>query len=102
MLPPMCPYAVQKKAWMDESMMDLWIYKCLAPWKNVLHPSVVLLLILDLFYVHMMGPMVTKIQSLGIKVQHIPGGCTSMCQPMHKQLKPEHLSSEKTGSMQRE
>ncbi len=81
-LPPMCLYAVQKKAWMDESMMLLWIEQCLSPWKATLPPHTVPLLILDSFRVHMMGPIVTKIQSLGIEVQHIPGGCTYLCQPI--------------------
>ncbi len=29
-----------------------------------------------------MGGTVTKIQLLGIEVQHIPGGCTYLCQPV--------------------
>ena len=40
------------------------------------------LLILDSFCVHMMGPIVEKIHGLGIDVQHIPGGCTYLCQPI--------------------
>ena len=81
-LPPVCLYAVQKKAWMDESMMNVWIEQVLSPWKDTLPPNVVPLLILDSFCVHMMGGIVTKIQSLGIEVQHIPGGCTYLCQPI--------------------
>ena len=79
-LPPVCLYAVQKKAWMDESMMAVWIEQVLSPWKDTLPPNAVPLLILDSFHVHMMGRIVTKIQSLGIEVQHIPGGCTYLCQ----------------------
>ena len=30
----------------------------------------------------MIGPTVTKTQSLRIEVQHIPGGCTYLCQPI--------------------
>jgi len=30
----------------------------------------------------MMGSVVTKIQELGIEVKRIPGGCTSLCQPV--------------------
>ena len=30
----------------------------------------------------MMALVVGKIQELGIEVQHIPGGCTSLCQPV--------------------
>ena len=79
---PMAVYAVQKKAWMDESMMRLWIAKCLSPWKNTLPQNCVPLLILDSFRVHMMGPIVAEIQGLGIEVQYIPGGCTYLCQPI--------------------
>jgi hypothetical protein len=80
--PQMGFYAVQKKAWMDESMMDVWIEKCLSPWKDTLPLDATPLLILDSFRVHMMGPVVEKIQRLGIEVQHIPGGCTYLCQPI--------------------
>ena len=62
--------------------MDIWIEQVLSPWKDTLPPNVVPLLILDSFCVHMMGGIVTKIQSLGIEVQHIPGGCTYLCQPI--------------------
>ncbi len=30
----------------------------------------------------MIGPIVEKIQGLGIEVQHTPGRCTSLCQPI--------------------
>jgi hypothetical protein len=30
----------------------------------------------------MMASVVSKIQELGVKVKHIPGGCTSLCQPV--------------------
>ena len=80
--PEMGFYATQKKAWMDESMMLLWIEKCLLPWKNTLPDDTTPLLILDSFCIHMMGPIVEKIQGLGIEVQHIPGGCTYLCQPI--------------------
>ncbi len=52
--PEMCCYAMQKKAWMDKPTMMKWIEVCLMPWKNTLPPTVVPLLILDSFCVHMM------------------------------------------------
>ena len=67
---------------MDESMMLLWIELCISPWKDTLPPQAVPLLILDSFCVHMMGPIVAKIQSMGFEVQHIPGGCTYLCHPI--------------------
>jgi hypothetical protein len=30
----------------------------------------------------MMGSVVQRIQELGVEVRHIPGGCTSLCQPV--------------------
>ena len=64
-------------------MMLLWLDKFLVPWKNNTLPNDVRpLLFLDFFCVHMMGPIVEKIQGLGIEVQHIPGGCTYLCQPI--------------------
>ena len=50
-------------------------------WKETFPPEVTHLLVLDSFRVHMMGPVVEKIQGLGIEVQHIHGGCTYLCQP---------------------
>jgi hypothetical protein len=31
----------------------------------------------------MMASVVTRIQELGIEVKHVPGGCTSLCQPVN-------------------
>ncbi len=30
----------------------------------------------------MMGLVIQRIQELGVEVKHIPGGCTSLCQPV--------------------
>ena len=80
--PKECIYACQEKAWMDESMMHKWIDCVLIPWKESRNPNVIPVLILDAYRVHMMGSIVNRIQSLGIEVQHIPGGCTYLCQPV--------------------
>jgi hypothetical protein len=80
--PENCVYAMQPKAWMDEKMMHKWIDDVLIPWKQTRNPDVVPLLILDAYRVHMMGSIVNRIQSLGIEVQHIPAGCTYLCQPV--------------------
>ncbi len=80
--PADCFYACQEKAWMDEKMMNVWIDLVLVPWKDSRKPGVVPLLILDAYRVHMMGSIVNRIQSLGIEVHHIPGGCTWLCQPV--------------------
>jgi hypothetical protein len=80
--PDDCFYACQQKAWMDEKMMNLWIDLVLVPWKNTRKQGIVPILILDAYRVHMMGSIVNRIQSLGIEVHHIPGGCTWLCQPV--------------------
>ena len=67
---------------MDEAMMHKWIDAVLIPWRQARDPDVVPLLILDAYRVHMMGSIVNRIQSLGIEVQHIPAGCTYLCQPV--------------------
>ena len=61
--------------------MNLLIGLVLIPRKNTRKLGIVPLLILGAYIVHMMGSIVNRIQSLGIKVQHIPGGCTWLCQP---------------------
>jgi hypothetical protein len=75
-------YGCQSEAWMDEKMIHIWIDKVLIPWKQSRDPNIVLLLVLDSYRVHMMGTIVNHIQQLGIEVQHIPGGCTYLCQPV--------------------
>jgi hypothetical protein len=67
---------------MDEKTVNLWIDLVLIPWRNTRKLGVVPLLILDAYRVHVMGSIVNWIQSLRIKVQHIPGGCTWLCQPV--------------------
>ncbi len=44
--------------------------------------DIIPLLILDSYRCHMMASVVSKIQELGVEVKHIPGGCTSLCQPV--------------------
>ncbi len=40
------------------------------------------ILFLDSYRCHMMASVVGMIQDLGVEVEHIPGGCTSLCQPV--------------------
>ena len=67
---------------MDEEMMHKLINLVLILWKETTTPGVVPLLILGAYRVHMMGTVVNRVQSLGIKVIHIPPGCTYLCQPV--------------------
>ena len=75
-------YAVQERAWMDKAIMLRWVNDVLKPYLETAPIGVKLVLFLDLYCCHMMGTVVTAIQKLGIQVEHIPGGCTGLCQPI--------------------
>ena len=80
--PPDMENACQGNAWMDEQVMHLWIDKVLKPYVDQAPPGVVPLLLLDSYRCHMMKATVNAIEDLGVQVEHIPGGCTSLCQPV--------------------
>jgi hypothetical protein len=67
-------YICHPKAWMDKNMMSLWIDRVLALWKNMKNPAIVSLLVLDAYWVHMMGSIVNCIQSLGTERRIFPAG----------------------------
>jgi transposase-like protein len=75
-------YACQPAAWMDETAMINWVTRILKPYVESAPDGVVPLLLLDSYRCHMMGNVVKSIQEIGVEVQHIPGGCTSLCQPV--------------------
>jgi hypothetical protein len=58
------------------------MYKVLAPHVKMAPKGVLLILLLDSFRCNMMTSVVTKIQDLGGEVDHIPGNCTCLCQPV--------------------
>ncbi len=62
--------------------MLAWVEEVLAPYVATAPEDIILLLILDSYQCHMMASVVYKIQELGVEVKHIPGGCTSLCQPV--------------------
>ena len=62
--------------------MLMWIDKVLKPHVLTAPDHVVPILFLDSYRCHMMGSVVTAIQELGIEVENIPIGCTSLCQPV--------------------
>jgi len=72
----------QDNAWMDEGVMIDWVDEVLKPYVATAPEHVIPLLILDSYRCHMMGSVVQRIQELGVEVRHIPGGCTSLCQPV--------------------
>ncbi len=80
--PPNQQYHCQAAAWMDESVMIAWVDGPLKAHVEQAPPDIIPLLILDSYRCHMMTSVVTRIQAMGVEVVHIPGGCTSLCQPV--------------------
>jgi hypothetical protein len=81
---PTSIYACQESAWMDERCMLIWVEQILGPYLVVNPPSLGIqpVILLDAYRCHMMASVVNKITNLGIKVIHIPGRCTGLCQPL--------------------
>ena len=77
-----CILTVQERAWMSEPLLLLWVEKVLKPWVDQAPEGVVPLLLLDSYKCHLMASVVNKIQALGCQVEHIPGGCTGLTQPV--------------------
>ena len=79
-------WEIQKNAWCDERIMLVWVFKVLAPWKKGLKekygPSIIPIIILDAYKVHLQTSVVNAIADLGIETIHIPAGCTYLCQPL--------------------
>ena len=68
---------------MDETVMIAWVKTVLKPYIVTAPDHIVPIIILDMYQCHMMALVVQMIQKLGVKVKHIPGGCTSLCQPIN-------------------
>jgi len=75
-------YQCQENAWMDESVMLFWVENVLRPYVEKAPENIVPILFLDSYRCHMMASVVEAIQDMGVEVEHIPGGCTSLCQPV--------------------
>ena len=78
-------YACQCNAWMDERVVHLWIDKILKPYYiDQASPGIVPLILLGSYQhcQHITKSTVSAIEDLGVEVKHIPGGCTSLCQPV--------------------
>jgi hypothetical protein len=67
---------------MDEVVMMAWVNGPLKAYVELAPDGIIPLLILDSYRCHMMASVVHRIQELGVEVIHIPGGCTSLCQPV--------------------
>ena len=55
---------------------------CLKPHVATIPTGIIPIIFLDSYQCHMMASVVDAIQELGVKVEHIPGGCTCLCQPV--------------------
>jgi len=80
--PPNNQYHCQDAAWMDEAVMIAWVEGPLKTYVEQAPDHIVPILILDSYRCHMMSSVVHRIQEMGVEVIHIPGGCTSLCQPV--------------------
>ena len=67
---------------MDEAMMLQWVKEVLEPWSKNVPDGIVHYLLLDSYKCHLMSSVVHATQDLGIEVDHIPGGCTGLVQPL--------------------
>ena len=75
-------YLCQANAWMDKEAMLVWIKQVLCPHIETALPGILPILSLDSYRCHMMASVVGKVQDLGAEVEHIPGECTLICQPV--------------------
>ena len=75
-------YACQDNAWMDETVMLQWVNKVLKPYVDNAPEGIVPILFLDSYRCHIMVSVVNAVQGLGVEVEHIPGSCTYLCQPV--------------------
>ncbi len=73
---------VQPKAWMDEKLMFEWITKVWIPYVGKNRA----LLCLDTFSAHLTEAVREEFARIGSKLLIIPGGCTSVLQPLDVSL----------------
>jgi hypothetical protein len=84
---------------MDEQVMLAWVEEVLAPYVATAPEDIIPLLILDSYQCHMMASVVYKTQDLDVEVKHIPGRCTSLCQPVDVGFNnPSSPTSKRCGS----
>ena len=67
---------------MDETVILAQVAQVLQPYVDTAPEDIIPILIIDSYRCHMMTSVVQKIQELGEEIKHIPGGCTSLCQPV--------------------
>ena len=62
--------------------MNLWIWQILELYLATAPANVHPVILLDTYCCHIMGNIVCTIEALGCQVEHIPPGCTPLCQPI--------------------
>ena len=67
---------------MDKTVMLVQVDQVLQPYVDTAPEDIIPILIISSYRCHMMTSVVQKIQELGVEVKYIPGGCTSLCQPV--------------------
>ena len=72
----------QDNAWMDETGMMEWIRQILVPYLQEKGDGIIPVLILDSYKVHTMNSVERRLQEVGVECYFIPGGCTSVAQPI--------------------
>lgn len=79
-------YQAQEKAWCDEQVMLYWVNNVLRPYieamPNIPENPIRPVLLLDCYSCHLMPSIRAPIAKMGIDLIHIPGGCTSLAQPL--------------------
>ena len=73
---------VQENAWTDERVMLAWVDSVLKPFVDTAPEGVVPYLIMDKYGCHYQGSVAHAIEDLGVEWDIIPGGCTSLIQPV--------------------
>jgi hypothetical protein len=80
--PNTCKFIVQDNAWTDERVMLYWVDNILKPYVEQAPPGVVPYLLLDKYKCHYQGSVANAIEDIGVEWDIIPGGCTSLVQPI--------------------
>lgn len=75
-------YQAQTKAWCDKRVMLYWINNILGPYIRTAPPDVRPVLLLDRYSCHIMDEVVDLIFAMGVEIVYVPGGCTSLAQPL--------------------
>ena len=75
-------YQCQIKAWCDKRVMLFWVNNVLGPYVHEAPPDVRPVLLLDRYSCHIMDEVVDLIYAMGVEIIHVPGGCTSLAQPL--------------------